>query len=302
MITAIATTIMAIPTAWKGVCKLWAYLKGDVRYNRLSSYERDVLKALHDRKTTLVSQGYDDNSAHRMYTMLDCIPGAPVACRLVVSEHYQQSLEHLVEYGLLQKHTPWRYAPSQKKMQTYRLTVKGEHFISKYSTGMHIVERFIRRWFRGLNKHKFRGCFSDSVGDDARRKLPNALQGNVWLKKYYCGAKRLGEDDLMVPVMYEYPPRAREDGVECMVEIPLRDLDVDENDRVFMIVHDDAGSNRPRHLHTDTKLAGRIGGYPIEAMVISIQESDGPVGTVLNLGHTRPFDPAIEIERQSNEV
>ena len=302
LVAAIGAIITAVPIAWKGVCKLWARVKGDVRYNRLSSYERDVLKTLHDRKTTLISQGYDDEGTHRMYTMLDYIPGAPVACRLVVSRHYQESLKSLAERGLLQVDMPWRYAPSQRNMQAYRLTVDGKQFICKYHTGLHRVERFIRRWFKGLNKHKCNGCFSDKVGDDARRKLPNALQGNVWPKKYYRGAKRLGEDDLMVPVIYEYPPRARKDRVECMVEIPLRDLDVDENDRVFMIVHDDDGSNRPRHLHTDTKLAGRIGGYPIEAMVISIQESDGPVGTVLNLGHTRPFDPAIEIERQSNEV
>ena len=302
MVTAIAVTITAIPILWKGLYRLYSWFRGDIRYNRLSSYDRDVLKSLHENEMTLMSCTYDDENPPRMYTMLDFIPGAPVACRLVVSKYYQESLKSLAEHGLLQEDTPWRYDLSQKYVKAYRLTLDGKQFICKYHTGLHRVERFIRRWFKGLNKHKCNGCFSDKVGDDARRKLPNALQGNVWPKKYYRGAKRLGEDDLMMPVIYEYPPRAREDRVECMVEIPLRDLDVDENDRVFMIVHDDDGSNRPRHLHTDTKLAGRIGGYPIEAMVISIQESDGPVGTVLNLGHTRPFDPAIEIERQSNEV
>ena len=298
---AIGAITTAIPTAWKGVCKLCVWFRGDAQYNRLSSYERDVLKALHHSNTTLISRSYDDEDTHRMYTVLDCIPGAPVACRLMVSEHYRESLQHLEEWGWLQKHTPWRYAPSHKKMQAYRLIVNGEDFLSKYSMGLHRVERFIRRWFRGLNKHKYKGCFSDKVGGDARRKLPNVLKGHVWLKEYYRGAKRLGEDDLMEPSIYEYPPGSREDGVECMVEIPLHDMDVDVNDSVFIFIRADVESNKPRYLHSDPKVTASTGNYAVQAKVVSIEESNSPVGTVLKLSSTLPFDPAVEIERQSKE-
>ena len=302
-VTAIAVIITAIPTAWKGVCKLWAWFKGDTQYNRLSSYERDVLKALHDSETTRISRGYDDKCAHRMYTVLDSIPRAPVACRLVVSEHYRESLERLSEHGLIQRDGHWRYAPSQRNMQAYRLTVDGKQFICKYHTGLsqNRVERFIRKWFKGLNRHKCKGCFSDKVGDDARRKLPNVLKGHVWLKEYYGGAKRLGEDDLMDPSIYEYPPGSREDGVECMVEIPLHDMDVDVNDSVFIFIRADVESNKPRYLHSDPKVTASTGNYAIQAKVVSIEECKSPVGTVLNLGSTGLFDPAFENACQSKK-
>lgn len=303
LVAAIAKIIKVIPTAWKGVCKLLAYVKGDVRYSRLSSYERDVLKTLHQSETTRISQEYDDKGAHRMYTVLDCILSAPVACRLVVNRHYQESLKSLAERGLLQVDMPWRYAPSQRNMQAYRLTVDGKQFICKYHTGLsqNRVERFIRKWFKGLNRHKCKGCFSDKVGDDARRKLPNVLKGHVWLKEYYRGAKRLGEDDLMEPSIYEYPPGSREDGVECMVEIPLHDMDVDVNDSVFIFIRADVESNKPRHLHSDPKVTASTGNYAVQAKVVSIGESNSPVGTVLKLSSTLPFYPAVEIGRQSKE-
>ena len=291
--TAIATTIIAISTVRKDVRILLRWFKRYTRYNRLSSYERDILKALHDSKATRLSRSYDDEDTHRMYTVLDYIPGAPVACRLVVSGHYKESLERLSEHGLIQRDGHWRYPPSQRNMQAYRLTVDGKQFICKYHTGLHRVERFIRKWFKGLNRHKCKGCFSDKVGDDARRKLPNMLKGHVWLKEYYCGAKRLGEDDLMEPIIYEYPPGSREDGVECVVEIPLHDMDVDVNDSVFIFIRADVESNKPRYLHSYPKVTASTGNYAVQAKVVSIEESNSPVGTVLKLSSTLPFCPPV---------
>ena len=303
IVTGAATSITAVPIVWRVVCKpLLTWNKRNTRYKRLGPYGRNVLKAFHDTETVHISRSYDDADPPQIHTALDCVPGAPVACRLVVSRHYEKSLERLRELGLLEGHEPWRYDRSQRNMMPRWLTDNGKQFIRKYSTGLHMGERYIRRWFKGLDRHKYEGRFLDEVGDDARRKLPNVLKGHVWLKEYCRGAKRLGEDDLMEPSIYEYPPGSREDGVEYMVEIPLHDMDVDVNDSVFIFIPADDESNKPRYLHTDPKVAASTGYYDIQAEVVGIEESKSPVGSVLNLYGTRPFDTAVEIERQSKEV
>ena len=297
-VTAIATSINAAPRVWKGVCKpLLAWKKKNERYTHLGPCGRDVLKALHDTDTVHISRSYDDTDPPQIHTTLDCVPGAAVACRLVVSRRYEKSLGRLEELGLIEGHEHWRYERSQRNMMPSRLTADGEQYIRKYSDGLHKRERIIRRWFKGLNRHEYKGKFLDEVGTAVRRKLPSKLRASVWLKEYYYEAMSLESKWDKRPAIYEYPSGSREDGVECMVEIPVHGLEVVENDRVFLLIHE---SNRPRYLDIDPKLVDRFGTYPIQGIVISVVASENPVGTVLNIGHTRVFDLDVENARHES--
>ena len=148
-----------------------------------------------------------------------------------------------------------------------------------------------------MDRNEYKGKFFDDVGTDERRKLPNKLRASVWLKEYYYGAMSLESRWDKRPTIYEYPSGAREDGVEGMVEIPVNGLEVVENDRVFLLIHE---PNRPRYLDIDPELLDRFGTYPIEAVVTSVVESDDRVGTVLNLGHTQVFNLDVENERHKS--
>lgn len=268
-------------------------------YNHLSDYERDILKALCDIGTTQIVGGYDEDGLPSIYTMLGWIPGAPVSCGLKTTGHYLPSLESLATHGFLKYDRfwsmvlPWRYDPSQRHVKAYRLTRKGFRFTRKYAIGVHWGEKFIRKYFKGLNKHKYKGHYCDKIGADARRKLPKPLRGTVWLKKYDT-RDSLGISMNMYPTIYEYPIRARQDGVECMVEIPLTALDVAENDPVFLAIHT---RNKPKHLKFDPKVTESFDSYWVQAEVISIKENDYPEGTVINLGNAKPYDPGPEISR-----
>lgn len=265
-------------------------------YNHLSTYDRDILKALCDSDTTQVSGGYDDTGSPHISTTLECVPGAPIARRLKVSGHYLPILHHLAVHGFLKENTPLntplRYDLSKRHLKGYHLTPEGKQFIHKYAIGRHRIEKFIRRRFKGLCKHKYEERYCDTVGEDERGKLPNLLQGAVKLHSY--DVTPLGADQRIRPSIYEYPPWARKGGVECMVEIPLLNLDVAENDQVFLAIYT---SNRPRYLKFNPKVAESSGDYWIQAEVISIRENDYPVGTVMNLGNTKPYDPAPKIPR-----
>ena len=290
--TAIATAITAILAIWRSIHRpLLTWLKRNALYKSLSKYERDILKALSDSDNTQISGGYDDTGSPHISTMLECVPCAPIACRLKVSGHYLPSLCRLAVHDLLKENTPLdtplRYDPSKRHLKAYRLTPEGKQFIHKYAVGRHRIERFVRRWFKGLCKHKYEGRYCDSVGADARRKLPNLLQGAV--KLHSCDVTSLGADQMMRPSIYEYPPWARKDGVECIVEIPLLNLDVAENDQVFLAIYT---SNKPRYLKFNPKVAESSGDYWIQAEVISIRENDYPVGTVINIGNAKPFNPS----------
>lgn len=297
--TAISTTTIAAPIVWRGVClPLLAWFRKNAVYNHLAIYDRDILRALRDTETTQISAGYDD-SLPSIDTILDRVLSARVACRLKVSAHYHQNLDHLSKHGLLEEESmPWdvisRYDPSQRYVKAYRLTTDGERFIRKYAVGLHRGERFIRRWLKGLDKHKCKGRFRDEIGTDARSKLPNLLRGKAWLKKYQSGAKSLGTDQLIRVSIYEYPPGTRKDGVECMVEIPLSNLDVAENDRAILAVDT---SSKPQHLKFNRKVAEATDAYWVEAVVVGIVKNSDPVGTVLNLQRTREFNPSLENSR-----
>lgn len=294
--TAVATAITAILAIWRSIRRpVLAWRKRNALYKILSEYEHDILKAFHDSETTQVSGGYDDTGIPHISTMLECVPGAPIACRLKASEHYLPILHRLAAvYGFLKENTPLdtplRYDPSKRHLKAYHLTPEGKQFIHKYAVGRHRIEKFIRRWFKGLCKHKYEERrYCDSVGAYARRKLPKLLRGTAWLKKYDPGAN-LGMSANMYPIIYEYPIRARQDGVECMVEIPLSNLDAGENNQVFLAIH---ASNKPRYLKFNPKVAESSGDYWIQAKVISIKENNNPEGTVINLGNAKPFDPDL---------
>ena len=62
------------------------------QYSDLSDYDRDILKALHDSGTTLLSLRYDDGRPPSIQARLDHVLDTPVACRLIVSHHYNKSL------------------------------------------------------------------------------------------------------------------------------------------------------------------------------------------------------------------
>ena len=300
--TAIATAITAILAMWRSIRRpVVTWLKRNALYKGLSKYDLDILKALHDSDTTQISGGYDDTGSPRICTMLDCIPGAPVACRLKASDHYQRSLTHLATHGLLEENTPldmsWRYLRydlSQRYVKTYRLTTDGKRFIHKYAVGLHRGEKCIRRWFRGLKKHKYGDRYQDKVDANVRSKLPNLLRGVVWLKQYYLGANSLGADQSMCPSIYEYSPGSRSDEVECIVEIPLSNLDVAKSDRVFLAINT---SSKPQYLKYNPKVAEVADAYWIEAVVVKIVKNADPVGTVLNLGQTQEFAPVLENSR-----
>ena len=79
-----------------------------------------------------------------------------------------------------------------------------------------------------------------------------------------------------------------------MVEIPLLNLDVAENNQVFLAIYT---SNKPLYLKFNPKVAESSGDYWIQAKVISIKENKKLEGTVINLGNAKPFDPDLEIAR-----
>ena len=299
--TAIATAITAILATWRSIRRpVVAWRKRNARYKSLSKYDRDILKALRDSDTTQVSGGYDDTGSPHICTMLDCVLGAPVACRLKVSGHYLPSLRRLAVYGFLKENSPLdipsRYDPSKRHLKACQLTPDGKQFLYKYAIGWHRIEMFIRRWFKGLCKHKYQGRYCDNVGVDARRKLPNRLQGAAWLKKYRSDTNlqsKMGK----YPTIYEYAPGIRDDGVECMIEVPVRDLDVSENDPAFLAIHT---PNKPKYLKFNPKVTESFGDYWIQAKVISIEGSDYLKGTVVNLGSAKPYDPHTEIARRES--
>ena len=263
-------------------------------YNHLSSYDRDILKALNDSETRQISGRYEEEGRPGLYTMLDYIPGAAVNCRLNVTGHYRRSLEHLASHGLLKENAPWdipsRYNPSHRYVKAYRLTSDGEGLIYKYAVGLHPGEMFIRRWIKGLNRRIYDGQYRDRIAPDAREKLPGYLQGTVWLGCYRPDAKPLGSDQLKRPSIYEYQPGTRTDGVECMVEIPLTNLEIAAGNQVFLAV---STSNTPRYLKFKSGVAESSNAYWIQAIVLSVEESSRPIGTVLKLGQCVPFVPAL---------
>ena len=294
-VAAVVGAITGVLVVWKDT-PVWRWLRNRLNrnrlYNHLSPCDRDILKALSDSDTRQVSGGYDGEDNPRIHTMLDCIPGAPVDCRLKVSGHYRRSLDHLASRGLLKENESWdvpsRYDPSQRYVKAYRLTSCGEKFICKYATGLHRGERFVRRWIKGLNRRKYDGRYCDKVGPNARERLPNYLRGTVWLKYYRPDAKPLGSDQMMRPSIYEYRWGSRSDGVECMVEIPLTNLDIADSDQVVIAV---STSNMPQHLKFKPGVAESSDAYWIQAVVLSVVESNRPVGTVLNLVRCREFVP-----------
>ncbi len=336
---------------WDGVghrLKVWYNkIRLYIRLSSLSSCDRDILKALYDSDTTQLSLRYDDGLPPIIQTKLDRILDIPVACRLMVSIHYTENLEHLVSHGLLRHDAPWRYrirSYFQVDTRSYQLTEVGKRFICNYDIGNKWRKRFIRKWIIRLDRHKYKGHYIDKIGNYTRRKLPNLLRGVVYHKVFYSGASSMNtqlDRDSNIDI-YEYPLNAREDGVECMVVIHRYPniFNVKEGDRVFLLIHTDetlrkqeclraimweqnlrsilatpstnsvdtpvipivrnqayGHTNKPLYLDTDPKLKSRFDTYSVKAVVISILGCDDPVCTILNLGHTQPFDLDLENER-----
>lgn len=323
--------IVELKKAWAHVwTRIKAWCNRVTLYIRLSPYDRDILKAMYDSGTILLSLKRDCERSIR--TELDCILKAPVACRLMVSTHYEENLRKLANNGLLRHDQPWPYrvrGSLRRDEQSYRLTDIGNRFIDKRAIGNPWIERFVPKRIRRLSGHKYKGHYVDKTGNESRLKLPNLLRGRVFAKAYYAYARTINsrlyrDSDIDI---YEYPSDAREDGVECMVVIHryLNIFDIEKGDYVFLMIPTDKSlqeqailtssstniaeasvrnqescihSNKPLYLDTDPELESRFDFYPVQGVVISVEvKSDGAVCTILNLGRTQVFDPDLENER-----
>ena len=221
-------------------------------YSRLTAYDRDILKALDDSDTTLISLRYNDGRPPRIQAKLDHILGTPVACRLIASHHYNESLGSLTQHKLLRGDMRRLYEkpnPDPITTQSYELTIDGHEFIRKHARGLDWRERFIRKWFRGLGKHKYTGCYCDDVGEDKRRELPRLLRGTVRIKKSYldpaAGAIGTNRDKNQNPDIYEYSQGCHNNGVEWIVAVPFlrregdTNFDVVQHEDVILLIHTD---------------------------------------------------------------
>ena len=218
-------------------------------YGRLSAYDRDILKSLYDSKATRLSRHYDDGRPPSIQTKLDYILDTPVACRLILSCHYHQSVKRLIGHGFIKWDERWLY--EEFTLETYRakhyqLTDTGYNFIHKHTVGLNWREKFIRKWLKGLSKHQYEGCYRDEVGREARGKFPKLLQGLVFPKRYMNGQWIGSNYGFGGPIIhiYQYPPGGREDGVEWVVAIRSPrvgdpDLDIAQNDSVFLLIRTD---------------------------------------------------------------
>lgn len=248
---------------WKGIRSgLQTNYRRFALYGHLSPYDRDILKALHDSDTTLISLRYDDGRPPSIQTKLDYILDTPVACRLIVSDHYKKSLAHLSSHNFLKVDGRWLYErqnPYPIRTQSHELTETGAEFIRKHTTGLNWLERFMRRWFRVLGKHKDDERYCDDVGEDIRRELPNLLQGTVFLKKHFGKAGPIGSNrDNVKPDIYEYTQGDHEDGVEWMVAVPFLRIgdqyfDVAQYDQVILWIHTDEWIREQEILDTNIR-------------------------------------------------
>ena len=309
--------IVTLKALWNSVWpRLKAWYNRIRLYGRLSAYDRDILKSLYDSKATRLSRHYDDGRPPSIQTKLDCILDTPVACRLVFSCHYEQSMERLIGHGFIKKDWLWPYerpTPEIYRVDNYELTDTGYDFIHKYS--------------KGLSKHQYEGRYRDKVGNnEARGKFPELLQGSVFPKRYTHG-QWIGSNHVyggLIIHIYQYPPGFREDSVEWVVAIRSPrvgdpDIDIVQNDSVFLLIHTDESlrkreiyavsspnnrafrpPNKPRHLEFDQQVVGLWKAYPIQAEVFNIEESDDRLVTVLNLGEPKVFDPSVEHERNQS--
>ena len=342
--------VLTLKALWNGVWpRLKAWYNRITLYSHLSACDRDILKALYEGNTTLISLHYDDGRPPSIQTKLDHILDTPVACRLMVSDHYKKSLSHLRSHNFLKVDGRWQYNrqnPYPTRTQSYELTRVGHEFIRKHTIGFNARERFIRKWFRGLGKHKYDGHYCNDVGKGICRELPRLLQGTASLKKHFGKAGPIGSNrDNVKPDVYEYTQENHEDGVEWMVAVPFLHVgdqyfDVAQYDHVILWIHTDEWireqeirnaamgrkrlkefyatisedipvmpsvmnrasrpPNKPRYLEFSQKLVGHWEAYPIQAKVITIEESDDPAVTVLKLGEPKIFDPSTVLDRNQS--
>ena len=221
------------------------------QYSDLSDYDRDILKALHDSGTTLLSLRYDDGRPPSIQARLDHVLDTPVACRLIVSHHYNKSLGRLSSNDFIKVDGRWIHErPNPRPINTlsYELTEIGYEFIHKYAVGSNLRERFIRNHIRGLNKHNYIGRYRDDVGKDKLGELPTFLRGNANLKKYFGkpgAAWPIGSSrDNVKPDIYECVQGVHEDRVEWMVAVPFmragdHHFDVAQGDYVILWIRTD---------------------------------------------------------------
>ena len=239
-------------TDWYDRIRIYSHLDRVTPYSHLSACDRDILKALHDSDTTLISLRYNDGRPPSIQAKLDRILGIPVACRLIASHHYNESLGRLTGHKLLKGDMRRIYEkpnPEPITTQSYELTIVGHEFIRKHARGLDRGERFIRKWFRGLGKHKYTGCYRDDVGEHKRRELPRLLRGTVRIKKSYldsaAGAIGTNRDKNQNPDIYEYSQGCHNNGIEWIVAVPFlrregdTNFDVVQHEDVILLIHTD---------------------------------------------------------------
>ena len=284
--TAFATGAMAIPTVLRGLRHVAAWNSRNALYRRLQPHDLDILKAMSESNTTRISLNYDNSGDQpQIRVMADCILSKAVQCRMNVSESYQSSLTRLMGYGLLGVDLwPWRYAP-YPAVATYKTTEAGQLFILKYTSGLHRAERLIRKRIKGLRRHRYKGSYSDEVGEAARDRLPNVLRAQARHERY--DAASLGTHPLNTVRLYEYPPGARPDELECMAVIQGCIRGVSSNDLVFLLFDHD---NQPRFMVRDQETSRLNGSYIVQSEVIGVEETEPAGETVLFLRRAHMSD------------
>ena len=197
---------VAAAAAVAGLIFLWkqtAHLRLP-SFRALSTEERDLLKAMRETSVYFVAS-FDTaelvpfivNEAradeHRLV-----IPAG-----LVVSGHYYQPCQQLVERGLIRK--PESRANANVE---YELTPKGGRVLKKYG--------------KQLDKHSHEHRFRDKVAyENERRRRPNTVDGSVY---EYIGGEPLGNtpDTHWIATIVEYPTLSRQPDRICDVLLPLR--------------------------------------------------------------------------------
>ena len=284
--TAIATGTMAVPTLLKGIGRIVAWHRRNSLYRRLEPLDLDILKAISESGTTRISLYYGDlGDSPQMDDTADRILGIAVRCRLNVNESYQPSLARLVEHGLLGVDPwPWRYAP-YRAVANYKTTEEGRLFLCKYTSGMHWAEKAIRRYFKGLRRHKFKGGCHGEVCETERDRLPFELRAEARHERY--DAASLGTHPLGLARLYEYPPGARQDQLECMVVIAGDVCGVSSNDLVFLLFDPDS---QPLYMARDQETSRLTGSYIVRSEVIDVKETEPRGETVLFLCGAQTHD------------
>ena len=216
-ITVILSGVAAL-TGVIGVAFLWKQTE-HLRlpsFRGLSSDERDILKAMRDTGTYVVSSF---NPGVVMPFILHKAEvdehGFVSPAGLVVSKHYYEACLRLKDRGIVRKPESNINANVE-----YELTPKGVHFLDKRG--------------KKLDKHSNHGRFRDWVEiERERRKKPNTLHGTA----HDCiGGDALGSEPgtLRVAMITEYPTSSRTSDRICDVILPKSVKHVQVGDYIYL--------------------------------------------------------------------